>query len=313
MAHATRGALLLKTAPKRYPMRVRALGAPGGLFMDRRHRVVAALWIGMCAIALAGCSSSDDSKDGEFVGSCTRTRTIYTSGASKGFTLPPETSAGCAWDVVGCKDGLAVTTLAGCVVWSAPDANRQKLAPGYWCELTSAKGPERYTVLDGSFEIADGKLSGKIHYSRSWIDAGVAYYEEFTDEASGLSRAGAPPKTTTCAAASNARPAPDDYSALAGCVTLAVRTDPAADRTVTIATPIEPKCMRVAPGQTVVFQGPWTLVTGTPTDPNAGSAANPIPNVLPSGTTRVEVTFPRLGDYLYYATDTHQQGMIRVR
>jgi plastocyanin len=81
-----------------------------------------------------------------------------------------------------------------------------------------------------------------------------------------------------------------------------------------------PKCMTIAIGQTVRWEGSLSahpLAPGNPRDAKAGSPKNPIQPTA-SG-SRVEFRFPTKGDYPYYCTvhgfGTGQRmaGTIRVR
>jgi plastocyanin len=94
---------------------------------------------------------------------------------------------------------------------------------------------------------------------------------------------------------------------LNGC-TSADYVDHSADveRVITIAgagLTYSPKCMIIAAGQVVRFQGSLTahpLSPGNPEDPEAGSADNPI---APTSTGQsIEVTFPAAGTYPYHCT-----------
>lgn len=89
------------------------------------------------------------------------------------------------------------------------------------------------------------------------------------------------------------------------------RSDAAADRTIAIALEgltYTPKCMIVAVGQTVRWEGSLSahpLAPGNPEDGAAGSPDNPI--VATSSGTSVEAMFPSEGTYPYYC-ELHSFG-----
>ncbi len=118
---------------------------------------------------------------------------------------------------------------------------------------------------------------------------------------------------------------PADAAVFHGCTAdrFVDRTAPGADRTVTFGTmaaPLEyaPKCITIAAGQSVTFQGAFSVHPLAPGENsaarNAGTPGNPIPDVA-SGASAV-VRFPAAGTFPYFCTQHVAAGMagvVRVR
>jgi plastocyanin len=116
---------------------------------------------------------------------------------------------------------------------------------------------------------------------------------------------------------------PEDFSSLVGCTEadFVVRTEASAERVVRFGNELgasyAPRCLSIAVGQAVVFEGPFNsyhMAPGLPASISTGAPYNPIGNVF--GNTRVEYTFPRAGDFIYSNAPNAARGMtglIRVR
>jgi hypothetical protein len=116
---------------------------------------------------------------------------------------------------------------------------------------------------------------------------------------------------------------PEDFSQVVGCAPgdFVVRTEAGAERLVRFGNALgasySPRCLSIAVGQSVVFEGPfstYSMIPGLPESLSTGAPYNPIPNVLFG--TRAEFTFSRAGDYIYSNRPNASQGMrgmIRVR
>ncbi|HXX30824.1 MAG TPA: plastocyanin/azurin family copper-binding protein [Myxococcaceae bacterium] len=97
------------------------------------------------------------------------------------------------------------------------------------------------------------------------------------------------------------------------------RSADSADRTVAFggfqgsgAFSYSPSCMIIAAGQTVSFQGDFTmhpLSRGTVNDVNAGSPNSPLPLPANDVGSSLAVTFPASGDYPYWCTIHTREGM----
>jgi len=81
-----------------------------------------------------------------------------------------------------------------------------------------------------------------------------------------------------------------------------------------------PTCMIVSAGQTVTFQGDFTmhpLSKGTVSDLDAGSPNSPFPSPAhDAGSAPFDVTFPTAGDYPYWCTihfRENMNGTVQVR
>lgn len=104
-------------------------------------------------------------------------------------------------------------------------------------------------------------------------------------------------------------------STLNDCTTFADHTAASDPRSVTFGVDglvYSPKCMEIAAGQTVTFNGDFAahpLAPGTsPSAQTAGSANNPI--VTPDFTsTSAPFTFPTAGSYPYYCKNHFGAGM----
>ena len=78
-----------------------------------------------------------------------------------------------------------------------------------------------------------------------------------------------------------------------------------------------PACVTIAAGRTVTFKGAFSshnLLRGSPSNLNAGSANNPIPEVT-TGSEKI-VTFATVGDYPYicqFHNPSGMMGVVRVR
>ena len=73
-----------------------------------------------------------------------------------------------------------------------------------------------------------------------------------------------------------------------------------------------PSCMIIAAGQTVTFQGDFSmhpLARGTVSDADAGSPDNPIPVPPTDGGTSLDVTYPTVGNFPYYCTQHTAEAM----
>ncbi len=116
---------------------------------------------------------------------------------------------------------------------------------------------------------------------------------------------------------------PEDFSAAVGCgpADFVVRTGEGDERVVrfggALGAQYAPRCLAIAPGQTVAFEGPFStyqLSPGLPESISAGAPFNPMSNVVFN--TRASFTYPRTGDFLYSNRPNAAQGMrglIRVR
>jgi hypothetical protein len=261
--------------------------------------------LGLCT---AGCSA-EDVVGGSYRGQNTRSRLVFPPGLTVGMPLDPTPYPSWVWNVTECSNGEAVEVVSGCVIWAVREASAHRFIPGYSC----AVGGETYATLDGTYAISGKQVSGSIHLSRTGLRNGATFHEEFTDEVSGMTRDGDVPTGGACKAVIEPVAPVSDFSPVAGCDTIDDHSSAAADRTVLVGPPFNPKCMQIATGQSVAFKGTWTLKPGVPGDQGAGSERNPLPMVAPNGDVTVNVTFDRVGDFLFYATDTGETGMIRVR
>ncbi len=104
-----------------------------------------------------------------------------------------------------------------------------------------------------------------------------------------------------------------------GAATFEDRSAPGADRNVGFggesgSGPFSyaPRCLRIAPGETVTFVGDFSVHPLAPgTAPGTERSDNPIPRVG-SGTTPTPVSFPAAGRYPYYCTQHYAAGMAGV-
>jgi hypothetical protein len=118
-------------------------------------------------------------------------------------------------------------------------------------------------------------------------------------------------------------PGPEDFSSVVGCAKedFVDRTEDNAERVVRFGNELgarySPRCLSIAVGQSVVFEGPfatYSMGPGVPEHLTIGSPYNPINNVFFN--TRTAFTFPRAGDYIYSNRPNAAQGMtglVRVR
>jgi hypothetical protein len=96
---------------------------------------------------------------------------------------------------------------------------------------------------------------------------------------------------------------------LNGCSDFVDRSAPAADRTIVWAFDISPRCILVAEGQTVTWQGPLGY---HPLDPFGGDV--PSPMTTASSGSSASFVFPSAGDYGFHCrTHLAMQGVVRVR
>lgn len=118
-------------------------------------------------------------------------------------------------------------------------------------------------------------------------------------------------------------PEPEDFSSVVGCAPedFEVRTEANAERVVRFGNALgasySPRCLSIAVGQAVRFEGPfntYNLSPGLPESLAIGAPYNPITYVMFN--TSAEFTFPRAGDYIYSNSRNASAGMtglIRVR
>ncbi|KFE69205.1 hypothetical protein [Hyalangium minutum] len=119
------------------------------------------------------------------------------------------------------------------------------------------------------------------------------------------------------------RPGPEDFSEVVGCTPqdFVDASADSAERVVRFGNELgnrySPRCLSIAAGQTVSFQGPFQtygLMPGVPASISTGAPFTPITYVFFSD--RKDFTFPLAGDFIYsnglYAA-VGMTGMIRVR
>lgn len=113
-----------------------------------------------------------------------------------------------------------------------------------------------------------------------------------------------------------------DAAAIAGCTsgTFVDRRAASAERIIRFGgehgSHYDPRCMRIAVGQSVQWEGDFAqYVLGPGTFGAAGAGSQPNPIVFsPAGTSR-EFTFQKAGDYLFHSTNHEaddMQGLVRV-
>lgn len=130
------------------------------------------------------------------------------------------------------------------------------------------------------------------------------------------------PATDLCSAAPQHSLPADDFASLAECGAAQIvdRSAPADSRTVTFDATLgfQPRCLRIAPGQSVTFklQAPDPLWPGTPGLDNAGSAPNPFQRLFVA--SERTFVYPDVGDFLQHCTNCPQQpgtaqSLVRVR
>jgi plastocyanin len=118
-------------------------------------------------------------------------------------------------------------------------------------------------------------------------------------------------------------PGPEDFSSVVGCASedFVVRTEANAERVVRFGNELgaryAPRCLSIAVGQAVRFEGPFSTYSMSPRLPESlaiGAPYNPITYVMFN--TSAEFSFPRAGDYIYSNSPNASRGMtglIRVR
>lgn len=99
---------------------------------------------------------------------------------------------------------------------------------------------------------------------------------------------------------------------VSGCDDFVVRTDGDADREVAwgfVITTSDERCMTVAVGQSVVYEGSFA---GHPLGPSDGDTPNPFAHFVQT-TTRATVTFPAVGTYGFECGNhATMRGAVRV-
>lgn len=281
------------------------------------HRVLRPLLIGAIALVCGCGSESADAPVGLYggwKGQEDRVRTIHTYGnLTADLDEPPEPRT---WNILDCGNRAMVEVALGCWLPAVlqPDGSHA-FTSGAWCDSTAKGKTVRMVSLGGTFSRSgDGrKLTAKFKTEIQLVPSDGAYAEvTHTFEAEtfypGIAR--------SCMEPPSAPPPIEDWSSLASCQTIAVRNGPVVERKVSVGeSGPEPRCLEIAVGQSVVFEGDfakWGARPGIAGNPNSGAAANPMHFLM--GGTSATFPYPRPGDYLYYVlAPGNPVGLVRVR
>ncbi len=274
-------------------------------------------------------------------------------------TTLPECGALSALDIVTVngRDFEDPRTVPRLCSWPASCAeNRQSyaLSETCWFEIDSASGDSGavlpgtactrlYTTLAGTqaeeFLLSKGGTWHRdeedvLHFNIAW--------DRRTREQSGTQSVGRSTWTLSLAASESTEDAEktpvfqdtcgkrgslpaEDHAQAAGCTEadLIDLSAPGANRLIEfgglVGNAYAPRCIRIAPGQSVTWRGPfgnqYVLSPGLPNTSGAGSQPNPI-TYRPAGTEATH-TFPDVGDFLFHSSSKPQEpllrGMVRVR
>ncbi len=214
------------------------------------------------------------------------------------------------------------------VDFSSPEQGT--VIPGGQCETRRSRigGETRDvgTALGGTVTLRDGRLDADIDWEVVIHHAGIVRVgatQHWTIRDTGNEPGPGQETPVSECREPEPPPGPEDFSAVVGCgpADFVVRTGESDERVVrfggTLGAQYSPRCLTIAPGQTVAFEGPFStyqLSPGLPESISSGAPFSPIDNVLFN--SRATVTFPRTGDFLYSNRPNAAQGMkglIRVR
>lgn len=187
--------------------------------------------------------------------------------------------------------------------------------PGAWCDSTSHGKTIRELSQGGTFRRTKGgkHLEGTRVAELQRVPTDGAYSTMTSEFSADTYHAGA---SSACTTAKLTPPPLEEFADVVGCTTFIDRHLPVNDRTIALAGgAFDLRCLQIAAGQKVTFEGDfgkYGLRPGTPENSSAGSAANPLFYVL--GGTSVTLEYPRPGDYPFHALAPGKPvGMVRVR
>jgi plastocyanin len=250
-----------------------------------------------------------------------------------GQDFPPEQRCVTLVACGGTAKGLVLDADGKCTVLvDFPTPEQGTVLPGSHCESgrnrIGGQSRDLGVTTGGTVTVQDGVLKAAIDWEvlihpASYEHARIGATQRYAFENGAKSGDPGRQDSERACREPGPPPGPEDFSSVVGCAAedFVVRTDAGEERVVRFGNELgarySPRCMSIAVGQSVRFEGPFNTYKMSPGLPESlaiGSPYNPITYVMFNSSA--EFTFPRAGDYIYSNSPNAAQGMtglIRVR